>query len=232
MTIILPVLNRIDLLEQALASIDVPVEKLLIVDNSGGALDLNEIRKKYGAWVLSYGSNLGYSASINAGFHACKPPWLTMSNDMVWDPGSIAKLLKAHEEHPEMVLICSKLGLIGTLWTPKAIEQVGYLDENFHPAYFEDVDWWRRLVLSGAPTMGVQEATGKHVGSATIKSDPDLERKNALTSGANGAYYCKKWGGEPRKEIFTHPFNDPNWPITKWVLDCDHYERNWKIWNP
>jgi GT2 family glycosyltransferase len=101
----------------------------------------------------------------------------------------------------------------------KAIETVGYFDQNFWPAYFEDADYFRRLELSGVPNLWDERILLEHNRSQTVRSDFLLKRLHDERTRRNEQYYIRKWGGlrgwggpdePPGQEFFTHPFNDPN----------------------
>jgi hypothetical protein len=86
----------------------------------------------------------------------------------------------------------------------------GKFDENIKPAYYEDNDMHRRIILSGHKALRTTGARYHHYGSGTIKSDPELERKNVSTFTMNQRYYIKKWGGLPGQETYLTPFNYQN----------------------
>ena len=81
--IIIPVLNRYDLLERAIKSIDYPVAELLIIDN-GGQSTLHDYPwfsdrrhvKNYRVWSMP--TNLGVAPSWNLGIKATPhaPGWI------------------------------------------------------------------------------------------------------------------------------------------------------------
>lgn len=48
-------------------------------------------------------------------------------------------------------------------------DQVGMLDEEFSPAWFEDVDFCRRLAAAGRPIYVVPAATARHFGGASLE---------------------------------------------------------------
>jgi GT2 family glycosyltransferase len=93
---IIPVLNKYDLLEQMIASIDYPINELLIIDNGSGAGEyqndnIGKIR------VLQLPSNLGVPASWNLGIklYPFSPYWVISSNDVVFEKKTLEILAKA-----------------------------------------------------------------------------------------------------------------------------------------
>jgi GT2 family glycosyltransferase len=80
------------------------------------------------------------------------------------------------------------------------IEKIGWFDEVFWPAYFEDWDFHRRLVLAGDDQTGV--ATGvRHHKSASTGGRHPLWRHNLAT-------FSAKWGYDPQTGLclFTTPY--------------------------
>jgi hypothetical protein len=99
-----------------------------------------------------------------------------------------------------------------------AIETVGYFDQNFWPAYFEDADYFRRLELSGIPNLWDERILVEHNRSQTVRADFLLKQLHDERVRRNERYYVRKWGGlrgwggpeePPGQEFFTQPFNDP-----------------------
>ncbi len=82
-------------------------------------------------------------------------------------------------------------------------------DPGFIPAYGEDCDMHRRMMLDGdgQKIFGLNLPFA-HVASGTIKSMTDAEREKFATrlDGAR-AYYQRKWGGPVNAERFAIPFN-------------------------
>jgi GT2 family glycosyltransferase len=100
----------------------------------------------------------------------------------------------------------------------RAIEAVGYFDQNFWPAYFEDADYFRRLELSRIPRLWDERILVEHNRSQTVRADFLLQRLHDERVRRNEQYYIRKWGGLrgwggpdalPGLEFFKHPFNDP-----------------------
>lgn len=87
----------------------------------------------------------------------------------------------------------------------KAIDKVGYFDEKFYPAYFEDNDYHYRIKLAGCRAVKTNKALYFHYGSRTIKDNPDVKEKSNLGYTANREYYKQKWGGKPGEEKYKVP---------------------------
>lgn len=98
----------------------------------------------------------------------------------------------------------------------RLLEQVGPFDENFRPAYNEDLDMHWRIRLAGYEAMATNTAKFFHHGSQTILHDEALRVQNNLTHYANDQYFVHKWGYKPptandefTAEMYRFPFNDP-----------------------
>lgn len=89
--------------------------------------------------------------------------------------------------------------------SPRCWHEVGEFDEKFYPAYFEDNDYHRRILMSGYKAITVVKAPYYHYGSRTQNSINVVNSEQFLK---NKEYYVSKWGGEPGAEIYSIPFND------------------------
>ena len=90
--------------------------------------------------------------------------------------------------------------------TKRAIETVGAFDENFRPAYYEDVDYYRRAALSGLSVVLDERVLVEHERSLTMRLDPDLAARDAEIKAINRDYFSIKWGGDAGSETFRVPF--------------------------
>ena len=99
--------------------------------------------------------------------------------------------------------------------TRETVALAGRFDENFYPAYFEDNDYHRRIILAGYEASAVPAATMYHYGSQTqiATGTPVVP---SMMFEKNRAYFVQKWGGVPGHETFTVPFNDPTKTIKDW----------------
>lgn len=208
-----PVLNREDLAARMVASIDYPVDELLVVVN---APDKQQTVDRLWAAAGANGNirtvtfsqpsfNLGCGGSWNhiIRHRPAGPWWLIVNADIEFAPGDLERLTLAMHPNP-MVATLFEFGAFAL--TPAAVDRVGWFDENLHPMYFEDNDYKRRMMLRGVPYLKVDGKT-RHDNSSTINSDQRLALRNQDTFGLNAAYYLEKWGGPPGREQFTVPFD-------------------------
>lgn len=217
-----PVINRPDLLAAMLRSIDHPVGRLLVIDNSPAsemattALQaapecVADITVTEAPW------NLGVAASWNLALKAgaSEPFVVIASNDVTFAPGDLARLAEA-APGPQVVML-REFGAFSV--SPEVVERVGLFDENYHPIYAEDCDYRWRASLVGVPVIDLPSGT-VHVdgGSLCYRSDPTYAQANGRTYPANVAYHRAKWGGLPWHEVYRTPF-DAGGDVRDWRLD-------------
>ncbi|RNF01976.1 beta galactofuranosyl glycosyltransferase [Trypanosoma cruzi] len=109
--------------------------------------------------------------------------------------------------------------------THLAISTVGYFDENFYPAYVEDVDYSLRLRLLGFRERNVLCGKFVHRGSSSICFSNKMELPDALwyrrvkSLSANDAYAMMKCN-RPRvcSDGYKKPYDDMV-PLEFWVRD-------------
>jgi glycosyltransferase involved in cell wall biosynthesis len=225
--LIVPILNQPELLDAMLASIDHPIDKIIIIDN-GDVVIPSEINRANPSRIIKTGHNLGVAASWNLGMKVTPqaPWWLIVNHDLTFGAGDLARLEEA--VNPGAAALYFMFGMSSFAITRHTLSAVGYFDENIHPAYDEDLDFARRSDLLELPRVETG-FTGTHVGSATIHSDPSLRAQNGTTHMANDAYYTRKWGGQKQGgETFTTPFNKGG-HIGDWRLDPERLRaQTWK----
>lgn len=227
--LIVPVLNRYDLLDALLESIDHPVDQVIVVDNGGKWPGPSTQKSLFqNGHAIRMPHNLGVSAGWNLGLKASPlaPWWLISNSDLVFGPGDLARLEQAVDPTSNDHYFMLGMALFGI--TRHTLRDVGYFDENFHPAYDEDLDWHRRALLAGSKRVD-PEFTGTHVGSATIRSDKGLWKQNGATHAANDAYYARKWGGPKQGgETYSTPF-DRGGHVGDWRLEPERLAtQSWK----
>ena len=218
----IPVLSGPELLAECIASIDYPVGKLVVIDNSPEGLmadvALHAPECVQSVHVTEPPSNLGVAASwnfiIRTSPHA---DWWAIANaDTVFGPGDLQALsFEMRKPGAKWVGMCGDWRVMGL--NREAVEAVGFYDENFHPIYLEDCDYEYRCSLAGVPWYFL-DGTSRHVGSHAIR-EPRYATRNAKTYPANVAYFREKWGGLQRGgESYLSPWNRGG-PVSEWSLD-------------
>jgi GT2 family glycosyltransferase len=193
--LIVPVLNRYDLLQRMLSSLDYPIEHLLIIDNGASAvehsfeLDVPDCVEH--TTYLPMPANLGVAGSWNLGIKSFPyaDRWFIASNDVQFQPGGLEKLSEARRDE----ITLSKMF---PLWQAfalgyDAVRRVGLFDERFFPAFCEDNDYTRRAEEAEV-TIRALDVPMIHHNSSTINSDRELLEKNASTFPRNAELFHDK----------------------------------------
>jgi len=215
-----PILNREDLAARMVASIDFPVEELLVVVNAPvkqpvvdaltAAVDGNDLVGRVTFSLPAF--NLGCGGSWNhiVRYRPDGPWWLIVNADIVFGPGDLERLHDAMQDESAGLRTVFEFGAFAL--NTACVDAVGWFDENFHPMYYEDRDYEYRMRLAGVPYVKLESGT-KHDTSSTIHSDQTLFDRNRVTFQRNGEYYGAKWGASPYDERFKVPFNGAREPV-------------------
>jgi GT2 family glycosyltransferase len=210
--LIVPVLNRYDLLQRLLDSIDYPIGHVFIIDNGDGPSEVIEMPDTVTEVTYSpMPNNLGVSGSWNLGIKALPydPKWLIVSNDAYFTEGALEEFSKAGND--EIVLSSNFPHWQAFSIGEGVIREVGLWDERIYPAYYEDDDYKRRCALAGVPVVADWNVTYDHVGSATVSQYTEERNKlHVAEFEANKARYSRKWGGEPGLERYSRPYAIPD----------------------
>jgi GT2 family glycosyltransferase len=193
--LIVPVLNRYDLLQRMLDSIDHPVKHLLIIDNGSAKVEedqqLNIPDSVDNTTYLPMPSNLGVAASWNLGIKLfpMDTHWTFASNDMWYEPGELANLAEAKAD--ELTLMADFPYFHSFSIGQEVVQRLGLFDEAFYPAFFEDTDYLMRCEHHGIPVTYLDMKTG-HDNSSTIKSSTAYRFRNTTTFTNNQRWYDMK----------------------------------------
>jgi GT2 family glycosyltransferase len=193
--LIVPVLNRYDLLDRMVSSIDYPVEHLLIIDNGASSV-LEDMGIDVPACVehttyLPMPANLGVAASWNLGIKSFPydDRWFIASNDVQFHPGALERLSEARSDEITLSDMFPHWQVFALGY--EAVKRVGLFDEGFSPAFCEDNDYARRAEHAGV-TIRRLDVPMVHDNSSTINSDRALLEKNARTFPTNTKYFYDK----------------------------------------
>lgn len=194
--LIVPVLNRYDLLQRMLNSIDYPIEHLLILDNGASHVEedigLNVPPTVDKTTYLPLPSNLGVSGSWNLGIKLFPfaDRFFFASNDMWFEPGAL-ETLDVNAKPDELTLVSEFPNWQTFVVGEDVVNRVGLFDEALYPAYFEDKDYERRCLHENVRINLVAAPVG-HDNSSTIKSDSRFRFRNSTTFKNNRQYYDLK----------------------------------------
>jgi len=190
--------------DKCLKTYDLDWSQLVLVDNSKESFG-----KKYegrGAKIFYYPDNLGVPASWNLGIKEPSDFLWIVSSSVIFNHGFSELIEKTQFANEWGLLTEESWHCIG--FTRKTLDLVGMFDEKFYPAYYEDNDYGYRLKLAdihqgehnNLPKVGL-DVTSQGI-AMTLKAGKVSVRFDLLEE-----YYKKKWGGSPRSETYTTPFN-------------------------
>lgn len=168
--------------------------------------------------------------------------FMLMANDCYLEPTTIDKLVEYRPKAKlDAVAIWSGLDVRGRLvvddlavtdgsdftclmYTRDTIYKHGYFDAEFKPAYFEDNDYYARVVLGGEHCRVVHSAHFFHYGSATTALEPDCAAHARHWFPINKGRFKSKWGIEVPavdesgvlQSYNRRPWQDVNRPLSSW----------------
>jgi hypothetical protein len=97
--------------------------------------------------------------------------------------------------------------------TPDTIRRVGWFDESYHGAYYEDNDYHAVIALSNEKAIRCHRAIFYHYGNRTFAENRILKPEIQARADQNGAFFLRKWGHLPvgttrdmRREYLPAPF--------------------------
>lgn len=167
---------------------------------------------------------------------------LICNDDILFSPDCIDAMVRVHQElNSEGVVMVTPNNIMLELASPEDIltyrlpegtpgshsdhpnfscyliardffEKVGFFDENFIPAWYEDNDSHYRSILLGYREVCTNLAPMIHYGGVATSM---MENPNSADS---HAYYIKKWGSVNRtgEEAYRTPYGDPAFHATMW----------------
>jgi glycosyltransferase involved in cell wall biosynthesis len=191
--IVLPIINNEHLVDRCIKSIP-DKKKLLIIDNSP-----NRFGRKYietGAEILYYPQNIGVSAAWNIGLKRDHEYTVLLSASMMLYGDIEQWLVKANDWG---VYSYHGWHLVGI--RKATVSSVGYFDEKFYPAYYEDNDYHYRMKLKGI------EFDRVLIDATSAGNAMSMHAGVPVRYGECANYYKKKWGGNPNEEKYAKPFN-------------------------
>lgn len=206
-----PILNRPDLLQRLLQSLDHPVETLAIVDNSRGSAAAAEVAalleqlERQGhplvqrvAVARPFG-NAGVAASWNLILRAFPQASVAalLNNDVVLAPGVLAAALGQIDARQPVLLPLLPVPqeFSAFLITAACWDRVGLFDPGFYPAYCEDLAYRDRLRADPAvqwPVLAELQAAMAGLNpetSATIASDAQFASHNRSSFALNRLWW-------------------------------------------
>jgi GT2 family glycosyltransferase len=201
-------LKRFDLAERLLASIDYPVEHLVIIDNSGTQTwqpSKPDLVKNLWLIQVPYGLGLVGAWNLIVKTTPYAPYWLLVNDDAWFAGGSLEKIAtEVDTQALNFVDIVPAWSCV--VFGQGMIDKVGLYDERFYPLYFDDNDLERRVDHAGVPKKTI-EAKVHHDNSSTLKSGFEQVNNRSYTNNsflygekmAQGDYSQGYWSLQTRR---------------------------------
>lgn len=212
----IPTLNQYDSVNRLIDSAErgsLAPSSYIVIDNGGGYQPRPEWQMLSSRIaVVRPGTNLGVAASWNRLLDMAGDEKIAISNDdIVFGPETFRALFEAAQRFPFV-------GAVGG-WalfaqSPECTKWVGYYDEHFYPAYYEDCDYLLRMRRAGVEFHDIGWVGATHDGEATSKSASESDRALIADGRSrNYSYFVTKWGtdsprwGNPDVNNFKEPFD-------------------------
>jgi hypothetical protein len=208
----IPTFNRYALLDECLYSIRrgtaIPF-RVVVIDNGatgacgggGGYVPAHDVGLN--VVTIPMARNTGVAAAWNLLFRLNSEfPLVICNDDVVLAPDALQRLLEAPGD------INCLMGWAAFCQKKRVWESVGFYDEEFHPAYFEDCDYKYRVKLAGLSVHTISDDGTIHHVNGTIKGLPAEQTHFFHTHFVgNQERYQRKWGGPPGAETYSTPYN-------------------------
>lgn len=230
-------------LHRMIMSVDYPTEQLVVFNNNGREeLEeelnyLTKIKHKYidKIKVCHLPANIGCSGAWNMIIkcYMMSPYWIITNHDLSFEPGFLKSVVEASQD--------SEVGIVNAGWNQWefflikdwVIQRYGLFDENFYPAYAEDLDYLMRLTVEPVKQshVGTKYLHGEkdyaETGSQTWRSDLSLKEKMDNSRILNEhEYMLEKWGPDWRSlNPFKNPFDLCNNPLSSTKYDLNFVRR-------
>jgi GT2 family glycosyltransferase len=208
--ILIPTINRADLLLEALAEYDkcYPNTKIIVLDTGKQSLGSSNPNVTIFGIPEPMGVARAWNCliSIAGGYHK-EENFLILNDDVILTKteSDIHKIINRGNDNTFHV--CRTAYNWSSFILRKSIyDNVGLFDEDFEKCYFEDNDYHYRMKLAGVKIKYEDDLNPDiYRNSMTIEKDPSLG--NYIN---NRDLYVKKWGGAPEEEKYETPYNKPS----------------------
>jgi hypothetical protein len=193
-------LSKFDMAQRLLDSIDYPVDKLIVVDNSGLKAWIPRPNEYVGElWTIRLPHGLGANGDWNLIIKTTPfaPYWVIPNDDSWFEPGALETI--AHNVDPQKFNFVD----VNPKWScvvpgEGAILKAGLWDEVFHPIYYDDDEYEWRMNMLGVEFNHIP-AKVHHDNSSTLKSG--YNEKNAMTFSRNRSMFTNKVATNNTKEM-------------------------------
>jgi len=196
--------SQFDLANRLLASIDYPVENLVIVDNSGlKNWEPKQPEQVKNLWLIRVPFGLGLVGAWNLIIKSTPyaPYWVLVNDDAWFEAGALEIISK--EVDPEALNFVDIIPSWScVVFGQGAIAKAGLYDERFYPLYFDDNDLQRRMENAGVKIHQIQAGVN-HQNSSSLEGK---RKENNRTYDANRKLMDKK--------VIDNDFSAGYWDLT------------------
>lgn len=204
-------LTRFDLAERLIASIDYPVEHLVIVNNSGKqSWTPTKPEAVKNLWHLEVPFGLGLVGAWNLVIKSTPyAPYWVMVNDDAWFPlGALETIAREVDTEALNFAHVDQTPWAAPIFGEGCIRRAGLYDEAFYPIYFDDNDFERRIRNAGVDVKQL---------SARIHHDPMTTRQDFLEQNS------RTW--RANEERHHRKIADEDFSVHGWSLDVRRANR-------
>ena len=204
-------ITRFDLAERLMASIDYPVEHLVIVNNSGKQTwkptkpDLVQ-----NLWHIEVPFGLGLVGAWNLVIKSTPyaPYWVMVNDDAWFEPGALEIIEREVDTNALNFADVDQTPWAAPIFGEGCIAKAGLYDEAFYPIYFDDNDLERRIRAAGVPVKQLP---------VRIRHEPMTTRQDFLEANA------RTWA---KNEVRYHQkIADNDYSVHGWSLDVRRENR-------
>jgi GT2 family glycosyltransferase len=189
-SICVPVLNRYDLLERLISSLDGSTAqpyRVIVMDNGRKAW-----RPAQGhVEVFTPNEPMGVAQSWNWFIRGTSDERFLVNDDIIFAPGSVDRMIA----QPSCFVSCT-FGFSCFLLRDECVSRVGMFDEAISPgyAYYEDRDYYNRMKQAGIRDI-VIECGVRHGHSQTLAAfTPEQKREHDKRFAVARDNFTRKWG--------------------------------------
>lgn len=192
------------LIESVMAPGQLAPDRVFVVDNGGhfSTTTTDVWRSVHRVRVLTPNRNMGVGPAWNEALRRFPDSFVIFANDdIAIAPDSIERLVEGAYDGSKMVATSGHSFSL-FLMRPELVDLVGYFDEGFAPAYYEDTDYLRRMKLAGVERKIVD--TGSSHSEQSTSRDMGWDARSLI--GEQSVRYQAKWGGLEGSERHAHPW--------------------------
>jgi len=204
-------LTRFDLAERLLASINYPVENLVIVNNSGQQtwqpMKPDSVEKM---WHIEVPYGLGLVGAWNLIIKSTPyaPYWVLVNDDCWFEPDSLETIAREVDTEALNFAHVEQTPWAAPIIGEGCVRRAGLYDEAFYPIYFDDNDLERRIRFAGVEVKQL---------SAKIRHDPNQTKKGFMDKVA------VTW--DLNEQLLKQKIDNNDYSIHGWSLDIRRRNR-------